>query len=497
MCLGILIERNEEAITAPTKGLKLINVSNTLITYDSFIAAMNHAKTQQNNYGQFDGVNENCCVVGQLHEKINAVIPLYINYEHMKRIRILEGIWLGYLYTLDSYGYDKQQEIGLLKLLYDIIMVRTGTSRNDKIIKELERVCHFIITESVGFKTAYGEKTYENFLSSIHGRQNGTYDLTIPLMIGYLKKDLKPVLMPIYYEHIRRCLVKKIPAEKDQIIDRLLYGDESQRVKTVASQKTTTEMDASQQDPDYVEKSFIDYFNDEMSQPIELIPETTTGEDRKLVIMEPEVDYVKSLLQSLGLAVPSVIKDMLKYAEIEENYLENNLDYDALRKELLMILFFDRTVPINVTSSNVLSTIDERLQGNRTQSSVFSVTDETIRIITYKFLTAKTLEGFGGLLRKYCPKRCGPFFTALIKNLLIVPPVIEGTVLNKEKLIALLTNEVGHSRLYINEMSNFVWQPLADVDIHQLGEIVGQTELKKIETERYGKTRFTLLSNIE
>jgi hypothetical protein len=367
MCLGILIERNEEAITSPTKGLKLINVSNTLISYDSFIAAMNLAKNsqqqQENNYGQFDKINDTYCVVGQLHEKINAVIPLYINYEHMKRIRILEGIWLGYLFTLDSYGYDKQQEIGLLKLLYDIIMLRTGTTRNKQIIKEFEKVCHFIITESIGFKSAYGEKTYENFINSIHGRQSGTYDLTIPLIIGYLKNDLKNILMPVYYEYIRQCLHKKLPVEKNNIIERLLYGDESQRVKTVASNNDSIGFDINQHDPDYVEKSFIKYFHDEMCKPIELIPETTTGKDRKLINMETEVEYIKNILQLFNLAVPMVIKNMLKYCEMDENYIENNLDYDDLRKELLMILYFDHTVPANVVKSNVLSTIDEKLQG--------------------------------------------------------------------------------------------------------------------------------------
>jgi len=366
MCLGILIERNEEAITSPTKGLKLINVSNTLISYDSFIAAMTLAKNsqqQQTNYGQFNQINDTYCVVGQLHEKINAVIPLYINYEHMKRIRILEGIWLGYLFTLDSYGYDKQQEIGLLKLLYDIIMLRTGTTRNKQYITEFEKVCHFIITESIGFKSAYGEKTYENFVNSIHGRQVGTYDLSIPLIIGYLKNDFKNILMPVYYEYIRQCLHKKLPVDKNNIIERLLYGDESQRVKTVASNNDSIGFDINQQDPDYVEKSFIQYFHDEMCKPLELIPETTTGEDRKLINTETEIDYIKSILQSFHLTVPMVIKNMLKYCEIDENYIENNLDYDDLRKELLMILYFDHTVPTNVTKSNVFSTVDEKIQG--------------------------------------------------------------------------------------------------------------------------------------
>lgn len=376
MCLGLLIERNEQAITSPTKGLKLISVSNTLISYDSFIAAMSLAKNSRQqaqeqpdatNYGSFEGINDTYCVIGQLHEKINAVIPLYINYEHMKRIRILEGIWLGYMFTLDSYGYDKEQEIGLLKLLYDIIILRTGTTRNKNLIMEFEKVCHFIITESIGFKSAYGEKTYENFINSIHGRQTSAYDLSIPLIIGYLKNDLKSILIPVYYEHLRQCLHKKMPANKMSIIDRLLYGDESQRVKTVVSNKDTVGFDINQQDPDYVEKSFIEYFHDETCKPIELIPETTTGEERKLISQEIEVEYIKSILNTIdnddGLSVPVVIKNILKYCNMDENYVEKNLDYDELRKELLMILYFDNTVPNNVTKSNVLNVIDERMQG--------------------------------------------------------------------------------------------------------------------------------------
>ncbi|UJR20468.1 hypothetical protein I4U23_023597 [Adineta vaga] len=498
MCLGILIERNEEAITSPTKGLKLVNVSNTIISYDSFIAAMTFAKnsaqqqqTDANNYGQFNGINDTCCVVGQAHEKINAVIPLYINYEHMKRIRILEGIWLGYMYTLDSYGYDKEQEIGLLKLLYDIIMLRTSTSRNQQIIKELEKVCHFIITESIGFKSAYGEKTYENFLQNIHGRQNNTYDLSIPLMIGYLKNDLKNVLIPVYYEYVRQCLRKKSPTDKNVIIDRLLYGDESRRERTVASNTNSIVINVHEQDPDYVEESFIKYFHDEMCTPLELISETKTGEDRKLINPDAENDYIQNFLQSidnsLHLCVPLVIKNMLKYAQIDENYIENNLDYEELRRELLMILFFDRIIPSNVTKSNIMNFIDDNLQGNRDNSVIFNFTPETIRIVTYKMLTAKTLEGFGGLLRKYCPKRCGPVFTDLIKNLMIVPPSNEKTVMNKEKLVALLTNKVGYSRLYTNEMSKFCWQPLADVDINTLSNIIGRKEFNAIEKDNIGQ----------
>jgi hypothetical protein len=378
MCLGILIERNEEAITAPTKGLKLLNVSNTLIAYDSFIAAMSLAKTnqpeqQQNDYGEFNRINDTFCIIGQSREKINAVIPLYIHFEHMKRIRILEGIWLGYLYTLDSYGYDKEQEIGLLKLLYDIIMMRTSTSRNKKIINELEKVCNFIITESIGFKSAYGEKTYENFITSIHGRQIGALDLTIPLIIGYLKNDLKNIVMPVYYEHIRRFLQGNLPKDKNKISETLLYGDESEQLKTVANVSDTSIGMNTAHDSDYVEKTFIDYFHDKMVKPIELIPETITGEDRKTIKKEANSEYLKSVIKDLNLSVPMIIKNMLKYAEIDENYVENNLDYEDLRRELLMILNFDRVVPPNVTKANVLSIIDEKHQGMYLLSIIFKL----------------------------------------------------------------------------------------------------------------------------
>ncbi|CAF1290456.1 unnamed protein product [Didymodactylos carnosus] len=489
LCLGILIERNEEAITSPTKGLNLISVSNTIISYDSFIAAMSFAKKEEDkkqtegiNYGDFSRINDTYCVVGAMHEKINAVIPLYINYEHMKRIRILEGIWLGYLFTLDSYGYDKNQEIGLLKLLYDIIISRTETTRNKQILVELEKVCHFIITESVGFKSAYGETTYDNFVASIHGR-NSTYNLCIPLMIGYLKNDIKNVVMPVYYEYIRQCFCTRKDTDTTDIIKRLLYGSENKTMTIV----TNENVDYNQDDPDYVEKSFIQYFHDEMNKPIQLISEVFTGQNRKL-IAETDIDYIKSLLSSKSLSVPIEIKNMLKYCNMDENYVEDNIDYDDMRKELLMMLSFG-IVPAHVNKSNIYHVADEKSQGSSSNLIKLDLTPENIRVVTYKITNTKTLEGFGGLMRKYCPERHGEIFTEVIKSLLSssVSQQCEGSsISNKDKLIALLTNQVGYSPLY-NNLRDFCWQPLKDVDINVLRQIVGVKELKKIEDDNSGK----------
>ena len=102
-------------------------------------------------------------------------------------------------------------------------------------------------------------------------------------------------------------------------------------------------------------------------------------------------------------------------------------------------------------------------------------------------LNAKTLQGFGGLLRKYCPNRNNPVFTELIKNLLIISDNNETNSLNKDKLVALLTNQVGYSKLYTNEMAHFCWQPIANVDIDILEKIVGKGELEKIERDNLNK----------
>jgi len=104
-------------------------------------------------------------------------------------------------------------------------------------------------------------------------------------------------------------------------------------------------------------------------------------------------------------------------------------------------------------------------------------------------LNAKTLPGFGGLLRKYCPKRNNQVFTELIKGLLKTSDTNnnDNNSLSRDKLVALLTNNVEYSQLYNNEMANFHWQPLADVDIDTLEKIVGKDVLSKIEQDNLGK----------
>ncbi|CAF0807057.1 unnamed protein product [Adineta steineri] len=454
LCLGIRVQRDEEAITNPAKGLKLLHVTNTIISYDSFINAMNVAKNDlQQAQGQFTALNDLYCVAGTLSdERINAVIPLYINDEHMKRIRILEGIWLGYLYTLDSYGYDKQQEVGILKLLFQIIQQRTNTKRQKQILIELEKVCQFIINESQGFKTAeqYGEKTYEKLLNRQVIINQQDYDLCIPLIIAYLKRDLASVLLPVYYEYLRQEYQKKYTkksVETKQIVQNLVYGCNTKYLTMTVS--TSTQSNITTLVPDHIERSFIDYFYDELHTPIQLISENIKNENRTLIIQHKiEMDYIKSF----RLPIPDFMKTMLNYCNIDENYIEKYLDYDCLRWELLITFYYLIYSDINIsrlqnlpTKENILSVIDGQLQRDKQHVSDYDYSSENVSLISYVALNCKTIICFAGLMRKYCSQRCGPIFTQIFKQLLELYDKDDSITINatkKDKLIALLTNKI-------------------------------------------------------
>ncbi|CAF3411667.1 unnamed protein product [Rotaria socialis] len=496
--LGILVQRDEEAITNPTKGLTLLSLTNTIISYDSFINAINVAKTDRQLQGEFTSLNEVYYVTGTLSgERINAVIPLYINDEHMKRIRILEGIWLGYLYTLDSVGYDKQQEVGLLKLLYQIIQQRTETQRQKQILNELEKVCQFIINESQGFKTAekHGEKTYEKLLSRQVIVSNEEYDLCTPLMIGYLKNNVTSILLPIYYEYLRQEYQKnytKRSLKAKQTVENLIYGSKEKRFTVAISSKNQNNSTEINKDPDYIEKSFIDYFHDELQEPIQLIAENIKHENRRLMILdEIELDYIKSFL----LPIPNFLKTMFNYCQINEDYIETNLNYEHLRWELLIIFYYLIYLDTSggglqnlPNKDHILSVIDAKLQSGKDETIGFDESLENIRLVSYVALNCKTLEGFAGVMRKYCPQHRGPIFTEIFKKLLLSfdskDNDAEVTVTNKDKLIALLANKISTStttKKVYNNMPNHYCSPNFQQRLWDLRDYLERKNVAKIE----------------
>ncbi|GAM22359.1 hypothetical protein SAMD00019534_055340 [Acytostelium subglobosum LB1] len=462
MCIGILVKRNDASLDSK---VELLDVSNTIISYDSFISAITHMK----NNPQADGADADYCIVGAAREKINAVIPLYIHHEHMKRIRILEGIWLGYLFTLDSYGYDKSQEIGLVRLVYDIIKRRTKTEINTRVIKELEKVCKFIITESVGFKSEFGEQTCNNFIHGIHGRSVAQVrDLELMMMLGHLSGNIEDMAKAVYYEHLRREVQTKYNGKDNQeLIKFLLYGRENTAIQVAAADVNT----ANQDDADYVEKSYIEYYNDELRKPIPLIQETVTKARRSIV--DADAAHIKA---NYMVPVPAIITEMLEYAGVDPQSLVSLLNPEQLRREILFALRYV-AVPSSVTEQNILTSLDTEIQGRVDQNFYFDAKDQkNIDIIVYKTSQCKTIEGFGGLMRKYCSSWTGPIFLAIVQGLLDT-----NAPLKKEKLCALLSNSINDKPLFTRYgMVDLVYQPFP-ATLNKIRHAIGVNKLSSIE----------------
>lgn len=492
MCIGALVERTEDAINNPAKGLKLVKLSNSLISYDSFIEYLTKntqdALTNGNQeYGDFDSVNNSYCLVGVSREKINTVIPLYLDEEHMKRIRILEGIWLGHMYTLNSFGYDKNQEIGLLKILWQMMEQYDGTEYQGTIISEFSKVGKFIVTESDGFASAYGKDTFKNFIDSVNCRQLAiTDDLEIILTIGFLtgEQALYKSLIAVYEELIRRRyhnLKKSMSKSKiHQFQSMLLYG--TKQTTIAVRQSRIMEKD---DDPDYVEQSYIDYFRDEMKTPLQLIEEKSTLTDRKQICsFEPE------MFNDVDLSLPPFLEKFLQYVGLNKEWLEKKSDKEMLRRNILMGMFIDKSAS-HIKFENVLKYTDELNQGPIKNAVCYTLNDMNVELVANKAVNCKTIEGFAGILRKYCPTRCGLIYNEIIIKLLDAKSIV---VLRKEKLYGLLSNHPfaladgseRYGQLYIGEQEKTCWKPSL-TQLNRLKEILGDESITKIEKDNISK----------
>eukprot|EP00742_Colponemidia_sp_Colp-10_P008962 GILJ01009736.1.p1 GENE.GILJ01009736.1~~GILJ01009736.1.p1 ORF type:complete len:1004 (-),score=155.62 GILJ01009736.1:340-2919(-) len=535
LCLGILVRRHEQTKDSPDARLELVSVSNTLISYDAFQDAMRHAKAQRqlvtgdggagDAYGQFEGINDTFCLVGTGQERINAVIPLYIHKEHFKRVRILEGLWLGHLFTLDSYGYDKSQEVALLKLLADMIVktpTTPPTSHYRRMVQEIEKVCLFIINESLGFQSYYGRETYDQFVQSSFCRVP-CQDVVVPLVIGYLKSreqndnewvDFRRAMTAVYLQKVRQTIKASPVYRKGEapldVARSLLYGDQQRSVLTASA---AVPVDVN--NPDFVEQSYIKYFRDETSIPVPLLTETTNAETRRAVVPADRETLYQFLNTDPVLAkdLPVVSRDVITYIDkflqwvvtdiptSNTNSTPNNpsninnnilsmvegfkgklpLHEDQLRQALLTMLCFDEVPPhVQLDNSTILS-VDQKLQGDIDTSVKFEESDSNMETLAYVACRSQTVDGFAGLLRKYCPKRCGKTLAFVVTRLLTdaQDPDSDSSGRSREKIVALLTNRVQHQVFYRND--EFCFQPLVPRD--QLVQALGEPQLTEIEKE--------------
>ena len=481
LCLGLLVSRDEAAIDSPTQGLELVKVSHTLISFDSFISAINQQKQKMIAEGTGTmasfGLNDQFCIVGNAHEKINAVIPLFIHPEHNKRIRILEGLWLGHMFTLDSYGYDKNQEIGLLKLYHQMVLANDGTEWYSNVLDEVRKTVRFIVNESEGFVSAFGKDTLDRFISGPRGRLLANVsDRVIPLMVGLMTDRLKPCLEAVYIDHCCKKLQESIrpgTPEANLLSKRLLYGTKK---TTVA--KPTVEPSKEDDSPDYVENSFADFLFGSRTNPVQIIPEQSTLTQRRPIVAA-ELDVVKEML----IDPPDLVARFAAYGGISLEEIVSGLNAERLRKEALVALNFN-PVPGHIGLDSIYRVIDERIQGKVSNVITYDTGEESMRIIGYNVARFTDLTAFAGLIRKYAPNKYGPFMDCIVNTL--VDPDRE-VMMRVEKLTSLLTETVGYTPIWGPGCNHpYLFYPMS-VERDQLVGVVGEEKLAEIERTHQGK----------
>lgn len=329
LCWAVTVHRDEVVLDCPSMGLKILNYSSTVITYNTFMEYMDRAIAERGAKGAHGGFidskkqqmeqmhlsNDAFCTVGSGGEKFNAVIPLYIHPRHYDRVKTLKRNWLGYLYTLDGFLYEKNQEVAFLHLLGDLICRYDGTEFQAKMIEQLSLIANDFVQNSPQFADAISAEKMDKFISTPQGRQRQFFpSLSVPLVMSYLsdrakisvvstsvtattkegkeevkesKEEVKEskgkrvlghylgcsmetMWKPIYYEYLKRNvrdLFSNNEVEAHKIAQKLLYGcPDHPEGKSAhkASDSRTPENVLLQQ----VEESFAEWFQDPTSTSV-------------------------------------------------------------------------------------------------------------------------------------------------------------------------------------------------------------------------------------
>ena len=431
---------------------------------------------------------------------------------------VLEGPWLGYLFTLDSYGYDKSQEVGLLRLLRDAIAQRTGTAHNARVLAELERLCRFIVAESQGFRSAYPEADYTAFMEGRAAAAAAAADAeahTTPLMVGLLRGELGRVAPRAYLSFVRAAVAATVapsrtraaggggalvpaasaaseapavsPADPMVAVRALLYGLSTTTVATTAQAGPAAAAGEGAAAPGFVDASFEAYFGPDESAPVRLVPEGEAAARRAVLDAADVADTLLPLLPP----VPAPLRDLCVYAGLGEDFVTRTLDAEAARCEVIGAL-------LGIPAAGAVAAADARVQGVASATARFDPTPANVAVIVHAAVVASTPRAFGGLMRYYAPRRRGVAFDAIVAGLLRAssPGDTGGAAAAATtashplscppaaKLLALLTNDVsggGAEPLYVDGTGGTTcWQP-GLADLAPLRAAVGDAEFSAAE----------------
>ncbi|CAF1525258.1 unnamed protein product, partial [Adineta steineri] len=117
-----------------------------------------------------------------------------------------------------------------------------------------------------------------------------------------------------------------------------------------------------------------------------------------------------------------------------------------------------------------------------------------VRLASHAALNCKTLEGFAGVMRKYCPNRRGPIFSEIFIRLVEAYDQGEGdtdgTATKKEKLMALLKNQISTTtatKVIYEDMDQCHSLPSLDDALKSLRRFIDEKEIEEIGLQNRGR----------
>jgi hypothetical protein len=527
LCWGIFIEERPSVIVDnPSCGLRVKSLSSTLISFSSFAQAMAKAiaeKGDLNAHGGFaevksvqhrdvhddrfyhgdkpvDDADDDStgayCLVGQAREKVNAVIPCNLHPAHLRRVMTMLPYWCGYLYTLDTLGYNKNQEVALMALLGKMLTMKSLTEADHfytRMIQDFATLCREITAHSANFVQAWPRYRLDNFINQVYGRRKELVPnlLTVVGMEYAQMSTLRPELVrAVYWESVKRRVMSDYNGDKmaaQDMVKKLLFGLEYHQAKDryLQAHNTSEQKELAQQArlalQKEVEQKFADWWESDSKDTPEL-PLFVSQHD-----LDPTLYLLKPAVDSLADSVVQLTR------ELQEKYTEP-IFLQQIRAHLQLppLIFTPGEVWLNflhdfhfyndysetVRLDQIVDVTYDVCLNDAKSRTLHHTKDERDHYITQWIVNAEQDEAFAAMLVRYCPTRSGIIFDAVINEL-----IRQG---HKKRLIMIMSNRLPHDNssrhcLYNNALKDVVWIPRGIPQLRVLTDILGAAKLSEIE----------------
>ncbi|KAG0043585.1 hypothetical protein BGZ83_011250 [Gryganskiella cystojenkinii] len=168
LCMTLDVSRSVSAIADPSQ-LVIKSIFPTFLTSSMFTMALGHSLATNNPeevHGGFDRNIDASIAPGLAHEKITAVLPLYINEAHWKVARLRMKPIMGYVVTLDATGYTYSQATTVpFLVLIKALEAHPMTEFKQRQIKLILETCDAIYRGASSLRENT-KKLIEGFVSS-------------------------------------------------------------------------------------------------------------------------------------------------------------------------------------------------------------------------------------------------------------------------------------------------------------------------------------------